>query len=124
VRFESTPLAWLGRRVASYRCTVDLWSGRTVVERPGALDPVEQALWSSQAAQGLREGRRYEVVLEDIGPNERTRVLVRVTDGGTGELRRTIPVQEFRGFHDGAGVRALVLRDGIARFWTEFWILE
>jgi hypothetical protein len=37
---------------------------------------------------------------------------------------RTIPVQEFTGDHEGAAARAMTIKDGVARFWMEFWMLD
>lgn len=93
-----------------------------MIDRPAALDAVDESLWEQKTTGGVREGRRYEIVLENKRSKDQARFLVRETDSGTGEPLRTIPVQEFRGFHDGTCARALSFKDGQIRFWAEFWV--
>lgn len=122
-RFDTTTLPRIGgRQIVLYRCNVDLRSGRASIERPAALDTVEEGLWEKKLTGGLQEGRRYEIILEEKRSKERARFVVRETDGGTGEPLRTIPVQEFRGFHDGTCARAVTFKDGQIRFCAEFWV--
>ena len=107
------------------RCAVDLRTGTVTIDRP----PVENALWKQQTTQALSEGQIYQVVVERRrttkgGFTDRARVSLRVTDSGTGDPVRTIPVQEFTGDHEGAAARAMTIKDGVARFWMEFWMLD
>ena len=111
------------------RCAVDLRSGSTTIERPTSLSAVEESLWNQRPSQALREGRLYQVVIDRTrtskgGLTDRARVSLRELDCGTGELLRTIPVQEFRGDHECAGAHALTMKDGTLRFWVEFSMLE
>ena len=119
-----------GRRLGHVRCTVDLRSGGTVIDRPTTPTAVEESLWQSLSPQAVKEGRLYQVVIERDRSSktalfkDRARVSFRESDSGTGDLLRVIPIQEFRGIHEGACARAISAKDGVLRFWMEFWILD
>jgi len=129
-RWPSTPIPPIGgRRLGLVRCTVDLRSGVTGIERPPMTTAMEDSLWSNPSPQAMKEGRIYQVVIErrrskKSGFTDRARVCLRETDGGTGDLVRIIPVQEFTGDHEGAGPRAMSVQGSTVRFWMEFWMLD
>lgn len=107
------------------RCAVDLRTGAVTIQHP----PVEETLWKQQTTQAMAEGRLYQVVIDRRrskkgGFTDRARVSLRETDNGTGDLVRSIPVQEFTGDHEGAAARAMTIQNGVARFWMEFWMLD
>jgi hypothetical protein len=130
-RWPWTPIPPIGgRRLGLVRCAVDLRSGVTVIERPTTTTAVEESLWPSPSPQAMKEGRLYQVVIERSRSSkksmfkDRALVSLRETDSGTGDVLRVLPLQEFRGDHEGAVARAMTVQGSTVRFWMEFWMLD
>jgi len=119
-----------GRRVVPCRCRIDLGTGMIQVTQPKDLEDDESAVWKSPAKEIVKNGRRYRVTLEDrtserdrasSGLSDWVRVSVVESDERTGAILRKLPIQDLRGKHERHDGRALVLKDGVLRFWIQFW---
>jgi hypothetical protein len=109
---------------------MDLGTGKIEVTQPKDREDDEKAVWDNLDKEIVKNGRAYRVTYEDNArkPDRKSpglpdwvRVSVVESDERGGDILRTIPVQDFRGEHERHGHRALLLKDGILRFWIEFW---
>jgi hypothetical protein len=120
-----------GRKIAPYRCKVDLATGKTELDLPKDLEKDEEAVWNDLSEQISRDGHTFQILIEDNKNKKKggipgfpdwVRVSISELDNETKKIIRTIPIQEFQGEHEGHGVRALILKDGKIRFWMQFWV--
>jgi nicotinamidase-related amidase len=115
-----------GRRVASYRCGVDLTTGQAeVVFLEKLVSEEDDLLWKDMRKDVSIGGRTFTIRIEDIkgdglGSNW-ARVSVVEVDGKDGTLLRTIPVREFAGGHGKHGFRGLALKGDRLSVFVSFW---
>ena len=115
-----------GGQVATYRCSIDLASGKADVTAGTRSTPEEIAVWNRVSSKLKKDERSYEIVFEENEKNpQRTAAdwaLVSVVESNAaGKQLRKIPVQEFWGAFDNHAMRALRLKDGQFHFFVQFW---
>jgi hypothetical protein len=114
------------RRVASYRCGVDLTTGKADVAVL-KLAPEEEDQWNDMRKDVLIGSRTFTVRIEDNrkryerAPNW-ARVSVVEVDGKDGKPLRTIPVREFVGGYERHGFRGLALKGDRLSVFVSFWV--
>jgi hypothetical protein len=117
------------QQVATYRCSIDLQTGRREVKMDRRSGPDEEAVWNNLSRRIKNADRTYEVSVEETDKNAKGRsdwafVTVLETETGTGKLLRKIPVYEFWGNHDRQTPRALMIKNGRLQFFIQFWTAE
>lgn len=115
-----------GGQVATYRCAIDLATGKADVAPGTRSAPEEIALWNRVSSKIKKDDRSYEIVIEENEKNpQRTttdwaQVTIVETDAA-GKVLRKFPLQEFWGAFDQHATRALRLKDGHFHFFIQFW---
>jgi len=114
------------QQIATYRCSVDLQSGKCDVKMDRRSGPDEEAAWNNLSPRIKQGNRAYEVSVEVNGKNAKgpmdwAFVTVLETDTDSGKLLRKIPVYEFWGKYDRQISRALLFKDGRLQFFVQFW---
>lgn len=115
--------------VATYRCTIDLSTGKSEVSERRRSGADEEAAWNKMAARLKNNDKTLEVVFEENekatkgAAAEWAQVSV-VESDAAGKVLRKIPVQEFWGGFDSHTQRALMMKDGRFQFFVQFWTAE
>jgi hypothetical protein len=118
-----------GGQVATYRCTIELATGKVEVTDRRRSGADEEAVWNQMSARLHNNDRSLEIVFEE---NEKATkgdaadwALVSVVESdAAGKFLRKIPVQEFWGAFDSHAQRALMMKDGRFQFFVQFWTAE
>ena len=115
-----------GGQVATYRCTIDLATGKADVNPGRRSGPDEEAAWNKMSPR-LRKGEgSLEIVFEENEKDPKAAAqdwaLVSVVEtDAAGKVLRKLPVREFWGAFDSHTQRALMLKDGRFQFFVQFW---
>jgi hypothetical protein len=118
-----------GGQVATYRCTIDLSTGKAEVSDRRRSGADEEAVWNKMSPRLRNNDRTLEIVFEENdkatkgAPAEWALVSV-VESDAAGKILRKIPVQEFWGAFDSRTQRALMMKDGRFQFFVQFWTAE
>jgi hypothetical protein len=118
-----------GGQVATYRCSIDLSTGKAEVSDRRRTGTDEEAVWNKMSPRLRNDDRTLEIVFEE---NEKATkgaaadwALVSVVESdAAGKILRKIPVQEFWGAFDSHTQRALMMKDGRFQFFVQFWTAE
>jgi hypothetical protein len=112
--------------VVTYRCSIDLATGRTDVQPGHRTGKEEEAAWKNLSPSLKKDHIAYEVLVEQGEKNAKgaadwALVTVLETDADSGKVLRKFPVYEFWGAHDRGSPRALMVKEGRLQFFVQFW---